>query len=237
MTKKYCSFNHAKMSIKQAFAQLEGYVDSSDPDTNLPNLEHALQTAESMRKAGEPEWFQLVGLLHDMGKIMFLWGLPDDGQMGTRGGPQWALGGDTWVLGCPIPECAPFPEFNHLNKDNDVAAYQAGATGMYRPGCGMGTLKYAFGHDEYMYQMLRHNGAAIPEEGLAMIRYHSCYPWHTGGCYQELMAEGDAELKQWVLRFNKYDLYTKSDERPVLAKVWPHYQRLIDQMCPGELEW
>ena len=37
-------------------------------------------SAEAIRKAGEPEWFQLVGLLHDMGKIMFLWGNAVDGQ-------------------------------------------------------------------------------------------------------------------------------------------------------------
>jgi hypothetical protein len=39
-----------------------------------------LQTAESIRAAGHPEWFQLVGLLHDMGKIMFLWGDRETGQ-------------------------------------------------------------------------------------------------------------------------------------------------------------
>ncbi len=38
-----------------------------------PNLEHMLQTAEGMRAAGLPDWFQLVGLLHDMGKIMCVW--------------------------------------------------------------------------------------------------------------------------------------------------------------------
>jgi hypothetical protein len=45
---------------------------------------HMLQTAEGIRKAGHPDWFQLVGLLHDMGKIMFLWGAEEDGQIGKR---------------------------------------------------------------------------------------------------------------------------------------------------------
>jgi hypothetical protein len=45
-----------------------------------PNLVHMLQTAEAMRSAGHPDWFQLVGLLHDMGKIMFLWGDRETGQ-------------------------------------------------------------------------------------------------------------------------------------------------------------
>lgn len=50
---------------------------------SLPNLVHMLQTAEGIRKLGHPEWMQLVGLIHDMGKIMFLWGDDSIGQNGT----------------------------------------------------------------------------------------------------------------------------------------------------------
>ena len=60
------------MSVSQAFRLLEGYVDSSDPDVSLPNFVHMLQTAEGIRKAGHSDWFQVIGLIHDMGKIMFL---------------------------------------------------------------------------------------------------------------------------------------------------------------------
>lgn len=56
--------------------------DASDPDLDLPNKLHLLQTAEGIRRAGHPDWFVLVGLLHDMGKIMFLWGTGEDGQDG-----------------------------------------------------------------------------------------------------------------------------------------------------------
>ncbi len=42
-----------------------------------------------------------------------------------------------------------------------------------------------------------------------MIRYHSCYPWHTGGAYRHLMTDRDHELLKSVLEFNKFDLYTK----------------------------
>ena len=48
--------------------------------------------------------------------------------MGTAEGPQWALGGDTWVVGCRIPDCAVFPEYNKLNPDMSDARYN---TGMY----------------------------------------------------------------------------------------------------------
>merc|ERR1711988_1052309 len=109
--------------------------------------------------------------------------------------------------------------------------------GVYKPGCGITNCRFAWGHDEYMYQMLKFNKCTIPEAGLAMIRLHSCYPWHTGGAYRSLMKEGDEELLEWVRTFNEFDLYTKADERPDPVKLWPYYQSLIDRYCPGKLWW
>lgn len=236
MYEKYHSFDHAKMTIAEAFLALEDYVDSSDPDTELPNIVHAFQTAEAIRAKGYPDWMQLTGLLHDMGKIMYLWGDEKDGQIGKADFPQFALGGDTWVVGVPIPDTAVFPEFNALNPDKDVPAYQ-GACGIYKPGCGLESLLFAYGHDEYMYRMLVHNGTTIPKEGLAMIRYHSCYPLHKHGEYAELLAAGDAELIKSVVEFNQFDLYTKADSMPDMEKLWPYYQGLIDKYLPGTLDW
>lgn len=49
MEKKY-DFSNGKyrrlMTIEEAFSELENYVDASDPDLDLPNLLHLLQTAE-----------------------------------------------------------------------------------------------------------------------------------------------------------------------------------------------
>src|SRR5690606_9289323 len=126
--------------------------------------------------------FQLVGLLHDMGKIMFLWGTPEDGQQGTADGPQWALGGDTWVVGCRLPDTLVFPEYNALNPDMQDPVMST-EYGIYEPHCGIHNLYWAYGHDEYMYQMLVANNTTIPEEGLAMIRFHSAYPLHREGEY------------------------------------------------------
>jgi len=59
--------------------------------------------------------------------------------------------------------------------------------GIYTEGCGLDNLDFAYGHDEYLYRMLIANGTQIPPEGLAMVRYHSAYPWHTGGAYRQFM--------------------------------------------------
>lgn len=34
-------------------------------------------------------------------------------------------------------------------------------------------------------------------QGLAMIRFHSCYPWHTGGAYRPLMTAADHDMLEW----------------------------------------
>ena len=109
--------------------------------------------------------------------------------------------------------------------------------GIYEPNCGMNNLKYAWGHDEYLYQMLVHNKVKIPLEGLYIIRYHSCYPWHNKGEYRHFMKEEDEIYLKWVLEFNKYDLYTKADSRPNVEALWPYYQTLIDKYMPGKLSW
>ena len=140
------------------------------------------------------------------------------------------------MLGCRVPDSVVFSEYNALNPDMENDEY-CSRYGSYSPGCGMANLKFTWGHDEYMYQVLMHNKTSIPEEGLAMIRYHSCYAWHKEKEYQHLMSEGDDDLMDWVLEFNKFDLYTKADIRPNVQELWPYYQSLIDKYLPSELCW
>lgn len=236
MADYWFKFDKAEWTVREAFEELKDYVDSSDPDIDLPNVEHAFQTAEAIRKAGHPDWFQLVGLLHDVGKIMFRFGSEKNGQNGTVDGAQWALGGDTWVVGCKIPDSIVYPEFNKLNKDVQ-ANFHNTEYGMYSASCGLEQLVFAFGHDEYMYRLLKHNNCTIPEEGLQMIRLHSCYLLHKEGEYKHLLRPEDEETLQWVREFNKADLYTKHDERPDMEAMWKYYQPIIDKYCPGKLKF
>ena len=147
MHAKFCWFDsdgkpierdpHGHMEIWEAFEAMGDYVDASDPDIDLPNVEHAFQTAEAIRAAGHPEWMQLVGLIHDLGKIIFLWGAEEDGMDGiSPAGQQWALGGDTWAVGCALPRSAVFPEFNALNADMRDDRYNT-KMGIYEEHCGL----------------------------------------------------------------------------------------------------
>ena len=60
------------MTVWEAIEFLNELIDDSDPDIELPQIEHILQTAEAIRKDGHPR-FILTGLIHDLGKILCLW--------------------------------------------------------------------------------------------------------------------------------------------------------------------
>lgn len=234
----------------------------------LPNKLHLLQTAEGIRKAGHEDWFQLVGLLHDvsfstkpidfslilgatlstntynwqMGKIMFLWGYDEDGQNGSSSqAKQWALGGDTFVVGCSVPKDAVvFPQFNELNPDMNDSRYNS-KNGMYTPHCGLDQLCFAWGHDEYLYRMLRANGCTLPQAGLDMIRYHSAYPLHEKRAYRHLLRDGDEERIEWVRKFNQFDLYTKDEDNDIrcnMESLMVYYRKLLNKYgLDGKLKW
>ena len=73
---------------------------------------------------------------------------------------------------------------------------------------------------------------------MAMIRYHSFYPWHTGGSYTELLNEKDEQYKEWVIDFNKYDLYTKSEKIYDLEEIKAYYLPIAEKyLGSGPIMW
>lgn len=91
--------------------------------------------------------------------------------------------------------------------------------------------------DEYLYQVCVRNGCKLPPHALAMIRYHSFYPWHTHGAYAHLAAPADALALHWVRQFNAHDLYSKSHAKQDVEALRPYYQRIIAKYFPDELRW
>jgi inositol oxygenase len=77
----------------------------------------------------------------------------------------------------------------------------------------------------------------LPDEALAMIRYHSFYAAHREGAYGHLLDDRDRELLAWVRAFNPYDLYSKAAERPDVARLRPFYEGLIAEFFPPVLDW
>ncbi len=220
--REYLGLNHRRMGVWEAMEYLNQLVDDSDPDTDLSQIEHLLQTAEACRRDGRPRWFILTGLVHDLGKILCLWGEP-----------QWAVVGDTFPVGCAWSDKIVFPEFFRDNPDSQVPEYQT-RLGVYEEGCGLDQVDLSWGHDEYIYHVAKDY---LPEEGLYMLRYHSFYPAHREGAYEYLMNEHDKEMFYWVREFNPYDLYSKSAERPNTKELRPYYEDLIAEYFPPQITW
>ena len=219
-----------KMTIKDAFYFLNNFVDVSDPDLNLPNIHHAFQTAERMREAGEPDWMQLTGFIHDLGKIMYILG---SNKTGTGSQKQWSIVGDTWVVGCKIPDTIIYPEFNQLNKDCLHRIYGS-ELGIYTINCGLEKLLFSYGHDEFLYNVLaRNDNCKLPQDALNIIRYHSCYLFHQQDEYTQFMQEKDYQTRKLLRHFKKYDLYSKEDKPVNTNELWTYYDKLIDKYLPG----
>lgn len=219
---EYLSLDKRVMGIWEAMEYLNTLVDDSDPDTDLSQLEHLLQAAEAIRQAGHPRWFILTGLIHDLGKILCLYGEP-----------QWAVVGDTFPVGCAFSDKIVFHQFFQENPDSQRPEYQS-EMGIYDLHTGLDNVHLSWGHDEYLYHVVKDY---LPEEALAMIRYHSFYPAHREGAYDYLMNEKDCALMEWVRAFNPYDLYSKSDERPDVTELRPYYEELIAEYFPPKLRW
>ena len=220
--KEFLSFNKKEMPVWDAFEFLNQLVDDSDPASDLDQFQHLLQTSEAIRRDGHPDWMVMVGLVHDMGKVLCLFGEP-----------QWAVVGDTFPVGCAFSDRIVYPEFFAANPDSENTAYNT-TYGIYSPNCGLRNVHMSWGHDEYVYQMLKNN---LPESGLYMLRYHSFYSQHRENAYDHLMDDHDREMFKWVRLFNPYDLYSKNPTPPDWNQLKPYYEDLVAKYLPTTMKF
>jgi inositol oxygenase len=218
--RQWLAFDQRTMTPWAALDYLNTLVDESDPDINLPQISHLLQTAEAIRADGHPDWFVLTGFIHDLGKVLCLFGEP-----------QWSVVGDTFPVGCRHSDKIVFSEFFALNPDHTNPQYDS-PCGVYTAGCGLSNIHMSWGHDEYLYHLLKD---CLPEPALYMIRYHSFYAWHREGQYTQLTDATDRANLPWVQKFNPYDLYSKNPNPPVLSELKPYYEDLMAKYLPAEL--
>jgi inositol oxygenase len=219
---EFLKFDKKEMPIWDAFQFLNQLVDDSDPDTDLDQMQHLLQTSEAIRNDGHPDWMVLVGLIHDMGKVLCLFGEP-----------QWAVVGDTFPVGCAFSDKIVYPEFFEQNPDRYNATYNT-ELGIYTRNCGLDNVHLSWGHDEYVYHMMKDY---IPEPGLYMLRYHSFYSQHREHAYNHLMNDHDHEMFKWVDLFNPYDLYSKNPNQKSWDELRPYYEDLVAKYLPANLKF
>jgi len=230
--KQYCDLNSGhRLSIWDAAELLNDVVDESDPDSDIPQINHLLQTSEAIRKAypGEEwDWFHLTGFIHDLGKLLA------HPKFGSE--PQWCTVGDTFPVGCRFSEANIFSEDFKKNPDYSNPKYNTD-NGIYETECGLDNVYMSWGHDEYMYQVCLGNKCTLPLPALYMIRYHSFYPWHRHGAYNHLTNDQDREMLRWILEFNKFDLYSKDPDPVDVEKLKPYYMKIAAKYFPSILNW
>ena len=219
---EYEPLQKGEMGIWEAMERLNTLVDDSDPDTDLSQIDHNLQTAEAMRADGHPRWFVLTGFIHDLGKVLTMWGEP-----------QWAVVGDTFPVGCRWSEKIVYPEFFAGNPDSRNPELMS-RYGIYDEQIGLDKVQMSWGHDEYLYHVTKQY---LPEPAQYMIRYHSWYSAHREMDYQYLMSDHDMEMMDWVRKFNPYDLYSKSATKPDFNELRPYYEDLVAEFFPAKIKW
>ena len=219
---QYLTLDRKRMKVWEMLEFLNDIIDDSDPDTSVTQIDHALQTAEAARRAKQPRWMIATGLIHDLGKVLCKFGEP-----------QWAVVGDTNPVGCRFSGKIVYAEFFAANADTSDSLYST-ELGMYERGCGLQNVHLSWGHDEYLYHVVKDH---LPIEALYMIRYHSFYAWHREGEYDYLCNDDDRKLVKWVRAFNRYDLYSKSDDRPNLDELRPYYEDLAEEFFHEPLNW
>jgi inositol oxygenase len=220
--KQYFGLTRGQKTVWEAAEYLNTLVDDSDPDTDLTQIEHLLQTSEAIRRDGHPRWMVLVGFIHDLGKCLCLYGEP-----------QWGVVGDTFPVGCAWSDQIVFPEYFAANPDKNVPEYQT-KHGIYQPNCGLENVHMSFGHDGYIAEVMK---PYLCDEALYMLRFHSFYAWHRHGAYKHLENEKDRAMLEWVNKFNPYDLYSKGHTKPDMKALKPYYDDLFAEFLPEKLSW
>lgn len=278
----YGQLSHGKMDVYQVFKLLEDIIDESDPDSDMPQIIHAYQSAESIcdfamlndtelrddlliktlfreqawaelpaqwrslyeqhtikslyKEITDWSWFPLIGFIHDLGKVMLL---PKFGALS-----QWSVVGDTYPVGAPFADSNVFYDKAYFHLNPDYPTYENKDDkhfGKYQRGCGFDNTDMTWGHDEYIYEVMR-QGSQLNKEALYILRYHSFYPWHTpqngSMAYTELASDFDWYMLPLVKAFQKADLYSKTPDLPPQDVLEAKYTALLKKYIPAEqINW
>jgi len=244
---RYLQFNLKTMSVREAlnFVKRTPYFPfrvgrPGEPAPSVRSL--CFRVAEAARDAGQPDWVQLVALVHALGNVVPIVDMKT--KIEAENDFDWTIITRSRVVGCGAPTCSPFSEFRSLNKDERSNEYSS-PQGMYDLHCGLENVLMTWTGPEYMHFLLRHNQVAIPEEGLAMLRYFTLGDWHTYNEYEHLENADDRGVKAFVGEFDQLRRAASRDgELEELSdgecdRLWrQHYGYICEKFgLDGELRW
>ena len=260
---KYWESNK-KYNIWTIFEKLNDIIDESDPDTDMPQIIHAYQTAESISKKymnesktkinnfniknlfttnewnnlpqeykskydttlssfykniKEWSWFPFIGLIHDLGKVMVL------DEFGSL--PQWFVVGDIFPIGLKLSNNFVFYDKNYHKNNSSLSK------NIYEKKSGFINMTFSWGHDYYLYLVMKKNCSKLPDEALYLIRFHSFYSWHSPTNnergYSEYADDFDWYMLPLLKAFQKSDLYSKTHKIPPIEELKESYKSIINK--------
>lgn len=248
MKQQYSGFNLCKMDIYKALSLMKDlpchcFKIKSEESSNVQEISirsFLFSMAEEARKCGHPDWFQLIALIHDLGRVIKL---IDKTSIKDFQDYDWTIAIMSRVVGCNPSQSTSFKEFSYLRSDSNDSRYNTNL-GIYHEGCGIENLLLTWTGQEYLYSMLKHNEVELPDEGLAIIRYFLLNEWHTHNEFQSLQSFDDEDLKYLVLDFYSLRQRVKRNLNNELSnkecdKLWDTHYKWISMKYgfSGDLEW
>jgi len=189
--------------------KLESIVDDSDPDTELPQIFHAYQTANIIKEKyvsnsdafnrnpikvlfSQSEWASIPTKYKQMYNttINNLYKHIKEWDWFILVGFIHDLGKILLLIDFgQLPQWAvvgdTFPlghklDTNYVFYNKNYHKNNADLSiNTYINHCGFNNVVFSWGHDEYLAKMLENNNIKLPKEAMYIIRYHSFYSWHT----------------------------------------------------------
>ena len=204
---------------------------------NIPNKYKKIynQTIKELYKdINDWSWFPLIGLIHDLGKVLVLkdfYNLEEHFSVG-----------DIYPLGCIFSKENIYYEkkYHEYSEDFNNLNYKS-KLGIYKENCGFKNLEMTFSHDYYLSNVFRKSEHNIPDIALYIIQFHSFYVWHTPKNniidYDYFASDYDWYLLPLLKLFQKSDLYSKNNDLPNIDHIKKYYNDLILKYIPNKLNF
>ena len=207
-------------SLAELFDICNDIIDPSDPDTSLPQTEHAYQTAKAALDMGLPEDYAALGLVHDLGKCVSK----------LLGIEMTYVVGDTYPLGCAFEyRTIPFGQSLLENPDYDNCLC------LYEAKCGFNNMMFT-GHDEFIYLSLMNSKHLLPPYAVYVARFHSFHAWHEHMAYKDYASQEDYDMIPYINEFSRCDLYHKHSE-PVDQETREQIDMIANKYFPFGLKF
>jgi len=256
----FLKFELCTMSIKDALdlastIPLYMYPVSGDECSSQSRSlrDFCYYVAEHFRRDGCPDWLVFVALVHELGRCVRLvekgQKMVDEINNDDKHDYDWTVACHSRIVGCRRPSQASpvHDEFRTLCPDEGDPLYNT-ELGIYEEGCGLSDVHVLmqWSGPEYLYFMLRRNGATLPELALQIIRYFSLSDWHRHGKYSALSNASDEMNRSIVSEFDdtRRNARRECQNAPDLSdseceRLWDSiYCNIVAKYgCGGDLSW